>query len=177
MARTPGSIGYEAVRTKYRGKTPAQRYCQLAGLALLGAGIAGFFVDAAFDTGGSIDGDNLLGFEVNGFHNVVHVASGLLLLAFAGRRKGAFYVALIFGLTYGLVALIGLVDGETVLGLFPVNPADNILHIALSAVGVLAAAASDTGPPAPPIEEAGGGARRTTGRTIDSTFPVHERVR
>ena len=176
MARA-GLIGYENTRQRYRVKTPAQRYCQLAGLALLLAGIAGFFVDSSFDTGGGIDGDRLAGFEVNGFHNVVHVASGLLLLAVVGKRRAAAIVALVFGLTYGAVALIGLIDGETVLGLIPVNPADNILHIALSAAGVLAAIASDTGTPEPPIDEAGGGALPTTGRRIESTFPVYERGR
>jgi hypothetical protein len=141
--RTGGHVGYEDARHRDRGRTPAQWYCTLGGLALLLAGIAGFFFDSSFDTGGNIDGDAFLGFEVNGFHNIVHILSGLLLLAAAGKRASAKIVALVFGLTYGLVALIGLVDGETVFGLIPVNPADNVLHIALSAVGILAAIASD----------------------------------
>jgi hypothetical protein len=41
------------------------------------------------------------------------------------------------------VAIYGLIDGSDVIGLIPVNPADNVLHIALSAVGILAAMASD----------------------------------
>jgi hypothetical protein len=30
------------------------------------------------------------------------------------------------------VTIIGLIDGHDVLGLFPVNPADNVLHILLT---------------------------------------------
>jgi hypothetical protein len=119
-------------------KTPAQLYCLAAGLALLLAGLAGFLVDSSFDVGDGIQGDDLLGiFEVNGIHNLVHIASGLLLLAAFPRRGPAKTVAIAFGLVYGLVTIIGLIDGEDVLGLIPVNAADNILHIALSALGLI----------------------------------------
>ena len=39
---------------------------------------------------------------------------------------------------YGVVTLIGLIDGKDVLGLLPVNPADNVLQIVLT-VAALAA--------------------------------------
>jgi hypothetical protein len=126
----------EVVRS--RARTPAQWYCLLGGLALLLAGILGFLADASFDTGHGVQGDKFLVFEVNAIHNLVHVASGLLLLAASARRGPARGVALGFGLVYGLVAVIGLVDGEDVLGLIPINGADNILHVALAAAGVIA---------------------------------------
>jgi hypothetical protein len=141
---------------RHTGRTPAQWYCLLAGAALLLAGIFGFLADATFDTGlsgadddggnngGALQGDSFLGFEVNGWHNVVHLLSGIVLLSAFAKRKAAKTVALAFGIVYGLVAIIGLVDGNDVLGLIPVNAADNILHIALSAVGILAALASPT---------------------------------
>jgi hypothetical protein len=142
-SRSGGHVGYEDARHRDRGRTPAQWYCTLAGLALLLAGIAGFIVDSTFDTGSSIDGDSLLGFEVNAWHNIVHLLSGLVLLGAAAKRASAKLVALLFGIVYGAVALVGLIDGETVFGLIPVNPADNILHIALALAGILAALASD----------------------------------
>jgi hypothetical protein len=141
---------------RHTGRTPAQWYCLLAGAALLLAGIFGFIADASFDTAGSADtdvggnadgmlqGDSFLGFEVNGWHNVVHLLSGLVLLAAFSRRRPAKTVALAFGVVYGVVTLIGLIDGNDVLGLIPVNPADNVLHLALSAVGILAALSSPT---------------------------------
>ena len=118
-------------------RTPAQWYCLLAGLALLLAGIFGFISDSSFDTGDGLQGGSFLGFEVNAIHNLVHVASGLVLIAASPRRASARAVALAFGLVYGAVALIGLIDGSDVLGLIPVNSADNVLHIALAALGIL----------------------------------------
>jgi hypothetical protein len=132
-----------------RGLTPAQWYCLLVGLSLLLAGALGFLADASFDIGtgadgdrlgdadGQLQGDGFLGFEVNAWHNIVHLLSGLVLLAAFRRRGAAKAVALGFGLVYGLVAIIGLIDGSDVLGIIPVNGADNVLHIALSALGIL----------------------------------------
>ena len=120
-------------------RTPAQWYCLLAGLALLLAGIFGFVLDSSFETGDGIQGDRFLGFEVNAIHNLIHIASGLVLLAASPRRASARAVALGFGLVYGLVAIIGLIDGEDVLGLIPINSADNLLHIALAALGIITA--------------------------------------
>lgn len=118
-------------------RTPAQWYCLLAGLSLLLAGVFGFISDSSFDTGDGVQGDLFLGFEVNAIHNLIHVASGLVLLVASPKRASARAVALGFGLVYGLVAIIGLVDGEDVLGLIPINSADNMLHIALAALGII----------------------------------------
>ncbi|HEV3001049.1 MAG TPA: DUF4383 domain-containing protein [Solirubrobacteraceae bacterium] len=170
-ARTGGHVGYEDARHRDRGRTPAQWYCLLAGAALLLAGILGFIADSNFDTGGGIDGDKLIGaFEVNGWHNLVHIASGLLLLAASAKRASAKTVALLFGVVYGVVALIGLIDGETVLGLLPVNPADNILHIALSLAGIVAALASDADDRELRASTATGGG--TTGRRTDTSAAI-----
>jgi hypothetical protein len=145
------------------GRTPAQWYCLLAGAALLIAGLTGFIADASFDTAGGdrLDGGSLLGFEVNGWHNLVHLLSGAVLLLAAGGRSRARTVALAFGLVYGLVTIIGIVDGNDVLGLIPVNAADNVLHVALSLVGILAAVAS------PGTEEISSADRAVTVRTDD----------
>jgi hypothetical protein len=119
-------------------RTPAQWYCLGAGAALLLAGIFGFVADSSFDTGNAVQGGSFLGFEVNAIHNLVHVASGMVLLAAFRARSSARAVALGFGLVYGLVAVIGLIDGEDVLGLIPINAADNVLHVALAALGIVA---------------------------------------
>jgi hypothetical protein len=124
-------------------KTPAQIFAYLAGAVLVLVGIVGFIVDSTFETGSAINGDKLLGiFEINGIHNIVHIASGLLLLAVAPKRALAKTGVLAFGVIYGIVTVIGLIDGETVLGLIPVNGADNVLHIALTVAALLAAFAS-----------------------------------
>ena len=118
-------------------RTPAQWYCVLAGLSLLLAGVLGFISDASFNTGDGVQGDSFIGFEVNAIHNLVHIASGLVLLAASPKRASARAVALGFGVVYALVAIIGIIDGEDVLGLIPINAADNVLHVALAALGVI----------------------------------------
>ena len=134
-----------------RRRTAAQLYCSLTGAALLLAGLLGMLYDSSFDTargaGQSLDGDTLLGiFEVNGIHNVVHIASGLLLLMLAPARRAAKAGAILFGLVYGAVTLVGVIDRADVLGLFPVNDADHFLHAALSLLGLAAGLASRGGP-------------------------------
>ena len=122
------------------GRTPAQWFAYLVGAVLVLVGLIGFLANSTFDTGTTgLDGDKLLGiFEVNGWHNVVHILTGLLLLAVAGKRKTAKAGVLFFGVAYGLVTLIGLIDGKDVLTPLPVNAADNVLHVALSALGIIA---------------------------------------
>jgi hypothetical protein len=117
-------------------RAPAQLFALVGGATLLLVGVLGFIADASFDTGADVDGSSFLGFEVNGVHNVVHIASGLLLLAGARRPGSARLVCTVFGVTYGVVTAIGLIDGEDVLGIFPVNPADNVLHIGLTVLAL-----------------------------------------
>ncbi len=144
MAPHQGRYGNDAKQ----GRTPAQWYCLLAGAALLLAGLLGFLVNASFGIGsvpnGNVQGGSLLGFEVNGWHNIVHLASGVVLLAAASKRPSAKAVALAFGLVYGLVAILGLIDGKDILGIIPVNGPDNALHVALAALGIIAALMSKT---------------------------------
>ena len=59
-------------------KTPAQLYSLVFGAVLLLVGILGFIANSSFDTGSGVQGDNLIAFEVNGWHNLVHLASGAL---------------------------------------------------------------------------------------------------
>ena len=126
---------------RQEGRSLAQWFCLLVGPTLILVGLLGFFAEAKFDTAtggdpGALDGENFIIFEVNGWHNVVHIASGLLLLAGAARHALAKTVLILFGVTYVAVSIIGLIDGKDVLGVIPVDRADNVLHIVL-AVGAL----------------------------------------
>lgn len=121
---------------------PAQIVAGVLGAALVIAGLAGLAVDSSFDTGAGLDGERLLGLEVNGWHNLVHLASGLLLLAGLGSNRRARWVCRLFGLTYLIVTIVGLADGDDLFGLLPINAADNLLHAALVIVALWAAARS-----------------------------------
>jgi hypothetical protein len=118
-------------------RTPAQWWCLLGGWTLLLVGLIGFAVDSSFHHGSNVMGHDLIVFEVNGWHNLVHIASGLLLLAGAGTRRRAKLVALLFGTAYGVVAVAGLVNGREVFQLIPVDAADNALHVVLSVLSLL----------------------------------------
>ena len=129
----------------YRDSTPASLYAGLIGAALLVAGIIGFFYSASFGTPGSTDA--VLGIlEVNAWHNLVHILSGVLgLAAFASGPRASRTYALVFGVVYLIVAIWGFIIGsqESILGFLPVNTEDNILHLILGVLGVGAYAASD----------------------------------
>lgn len=74
-------------------------------------------------------------FATDTLHNIVHLLSGILALVFAGKPSQAKMFAIVFGIVYALVAILGLLMGSgKVLGLMSVNPADNYLHILLAVV-------------------------------------------
>lgn len=146
MASAPQSASTSPGPTE---RTPAQWFALLGGGVLVLVGIVGFFADASFQVGRPHDSGDLLGlFEVNAIHNIVHIATGALLLAGAPRPDTAKLFTLIFAGAYAAVTVIGLIQGDTVLGLIPVNAADNVLHIVLTLTAVLAAFASPGGRPA-----------------------------
>jgi hypothetical protein len=131
-----------------RNMTPAQMYALAFGATLLLVGIVGFAVNSSFDTGSNVStGDKLIVFELNGWHNLVHIASGLLGLALFRTNATARLYALGFGAVYLLVTIIGFADGNDVIGLIPVNGADNVLHLAIAALGLAAGLASPAGAP------------------------------
>lgn len=80
----------------------------------------------------------LLGiFMVGGLHNVIHLASGAAALA--GGLASEAYARLyfqVFGVVYALVTVLGFVGNGSVLGILPVNMADNFLHLAIAAVAL-----------------------------------------
>ena len=104
----------------------------VVGLVFLLVGIAGFIPGLSPE---HTDGNRyVLGiFEANTVHNLIHILTGLLAIGagMASARYSRLYFQA-FGVVYALVAIIGLVQGDTVLGLFDVNGADNALHVVLA---------------------------------------------
>lgn len=82
----------------------------------------------------------LLGiFEVDMVHNIIHILTGLLALAAAfSSEKYAKLFFQVFGVVYALVAVLGFIQGDMVLGLFHVNAADNYLHVVVAVVALYA---------------------------------------
>lgn len=118
---------------------PAQVYALVIGLTLVVAGIVGFFYSASFSTGDSVERDAVLGIlDVNGWHNLVHIASGAVGLFLVGSYSGARTYALVLGVVYLIVAALGFIagDGDEILGLIPVNTEDNLLHLLIGIAGI-----------------------------------------
>ena len=113
------------------------------------AGIVGFFYSASFGTGDGIERDAVLGIlDVNGWHNVVHIASGVVGLALVGSYGGARAYALGFGAIYLVVTLLGFLagDGDEIFNLIPVNTEDNVLHLLIGLAGLSAGLATPAVP-------------------------------
>ncbi len=127
-----------------RPMTPAQLYALVFGVTLAAVGILGFIADSSFGSGSDVEGSDFIIFEVNGWHNLVHIASGVLGLALFRSVSGARAYALGFGAVYLAVTIWGFVDGDSVLWLLPVDMADNWLHLAISLAGIAAGLASPT---------------------------------
>jgi len=123
-------------------RTPAQLYALSFGAVLLLVGILGFIADSSFGSGSDVNGSDFIIFEVNGWHNLVHILSGLLGLALWRRADTARAFALGFGGVYLVVTIWGFITGDNVLWLIPVDTADNFLHLAISLIGIGAGLAS-----------------------------------
>ena len=78
-------------------RSPARVFCLVVGATLVLVGVLGFIAESAFDTGSGVDGETFIIFEVNGWHNVIHIASGLFLLALTRRHDTARLAAWSFG--------------------------------------------------------------------------------
>ena len=132
--------------------TPARLYCLLVGGVLVIAGIIGFFYEASFATGDSIRSSDVFGvLSVNGWHNLVHIGIGALLLAAAGTAARP--AALFVGVLYIVLCVLGFIatgnggiafvaENGTLIKLVPVNNEDNVLHLILGITGVIAYLAS-----------------------------------
>src|SRR5436190_10384651 len=121
--------------------SPAKLYATVVGAVLTIAGIIGFFYSGSFGSPGEVD--EVFGIlDVNGWHNVFHLATGLLGLAAIGY--GARQYALGLGLVYAVVAAWGFIigSGDSILGIVPINTADNFLHLVIGVLGLAAGAAS-----------------------------------
>jgi hypothetical protein len=107
----------------------AKKLVTILGVVFLLIGVLGFI------PGITTDGHLLGIFGVDAVHNVVHLLSGILALVFANRGElSAKAFAKVFGIVYGLVALLGLIAPGTLNMIMHVNGADNALHVFLAVV-------------------------------------------
>lgn len=116
------------------------------GAAYVLIGVLGFTVTSGvgfFATRGGL----LLGiFEVNIFHNVVHILIGAaLLIAGLSTVRAASTVNSVVGAAYLVLGLAGLFLVGTALNILALNVADNVLHFASAAVLLAVGLGADKG--------------------------------
>lgn len=128
--------------SKRGGGSPARLYALLAGAFLALFGTLGFFYDAGFGTDSSLTSDDMpLGFQVNGWRNVLDLLAGLVALYLASARPRL--AAAWLGGLYTALAVWGLAVTERGVGsiadVLPLADPDNLLHLAIGVLGLLAA--------------------------------------
>lgn len=105
------------------------------GVVFILIGLLGFV--PAFTTPGEGENRLLLGlFEVDGSHNLVHLLSGVAALIAAAKASWSRLYFQVFGVVYALVTLLGFLNVDPVLGIIPVNLADNLLHLVIAAAAL-----------------------------------------
>lgn len=110
----------------------------IIGIIFIAVGILGFFDNPiVYDSETAI-------FHANTLHNSIHIASGVLCLIFAfSAPSSAGGFLKVFGFIYLFLGILGLINIGTsgmgeVLGFLHVNGADNLLHVGLGVVILLA---------------------------------------
>lgn len=78
-------------------------------------------------TGGTVQGQNFLGFEFNAWSSLLTLAAGLLLVFGAPLHWGAKTMSLIVGLALGAASVIALDDKSDVFGIFAANGPTKLL--------------------------------------------------
>ncbi len=117
----------------------AQRFAQVFGAIYVLVGILGFIPPLLIGTVPGAIGPFaglLIGlFAVNWFHSLAHLAIGAAGLATYRSPVGARTYALVLGVAYALLFVVGLIWGINFLGgLLPLNGLDNVLHIVTSLI-------------------------------------------
>ena len=125
-------------------RSPAQIYALGFGAILTIAGIIGFFYNSDFTSNKAVHDDVFGILSVNGWHNVVHVLTGVLGLVVASSYASARGYALGFGFVYIIIAVWGFIigSGDSILSIIPINTEDSVLHLFIGLAGIAAGMAT-----------------------------------
>ncbi|UZX02512.1 DUF4383 domain-containing protein [Arthrobacter sp. CDRTa11] len=110
--------------------SPNRLIATVFGAVYLLVGLLGFAVTSGIGFFAT-EGANLIIFEVNPLHNIIHLAIGAALL-YAGLKSTALArtVNAGVGAVYLLVGVLGLFLLSSPLNIIALNGADNVLHLA-----------------------------------------------
>jgi hypothetical protein len=108
-------------------------------VVLIGVGAAGLSVTGLDDFAHHASGDEVLGFEVNPLHNVVHLVFGVLGLIAWVRLNTSLFYGVFLAVGYGAASVFGLFAIDENWNFLSLNQEDNWLHLGLAALGALIA--------------------------------------
>lgn len=111
-------------------------YAAILGWTFVVVAVAGFFLTGFGDFFG-VDGETLILFGINPAHNLIHLVLGVTYLIGArATEAGARAVVLVLSSAYLLVGVLGLLLMDTSANILAINQADNVLHLAVGALGI-----------------------------------------
>jgi hypothetical protein len=122
-----------------RGKSVPEILALAFGAVYLLVGIVGFFITGFDDFFAHDTNQTLLGFEINGMHNVVHIVIGVAGLVLGRTLAGARTYGWLLAIGYGAAFVYGLIAMGETWDFLSINMADNVLHIATALVGLVIA--------------------------------------
>lgn len=114
------------------------------GIFYLAGGIISFAV-TGFDNFTNSTGSTVLGLHVNGFHNVIHIGIGAILIIASRVPDAAITQGIMFGvgLVYVAATLLGFLGRLPIAAITNAGNPDNVFHL-VSAVVVLFGALAGT---------------------------------
>ena len=134
MSATSGNTG-----TGRGAMTWPQMLALAFGAIYLLVGVVGFFVTGFGNFFAHDTNQTLLGFEINGMHNVVHIVIGVAGLLLARTLAGARTYGWLLAIGYGAAFVYGLIAIGKTWDFLSINAADNVLHILTALVGLVIA--------------------------------------
>ena len=131
MSATSGNTG-----TGRGAMTWPQMLALAFGAIYLLVGVVGFFITGFGDFFAHDTNQTLLGFEINGMHNVVHIVIGVAGLLLARTLAGARTYGWLLAIGYGAAFVYGLIAINKPWDFLSINAADNVLHLLTAIVGL-----------------------------------------
>ena len=142
-ARTPRASRMQTPYITQAGQDVARPFALIVGVVYLAAGLIGFAVTGFDQNIVSPHGHALIGFALNPFHNLIHVAVGVILIVVSQVRDSTITQGVLIGggLVYLAAALLGFLDRLQIIAIHGGGAPDNFLHLfsglAALLVGVL----------------------------------------